>query len=60
MGLTVLAVEVDHRLSKAEGGTDSPENLDPICREHHRDKTARERGHKVKEWVGLDGWRIRR
>jgi 5-methylcytosine-specific restriction protein A len=34
--------EVDHRIPKAQGGTDSPSNLQAICRPCHLAKTARE------------------
>jgi 5-methylcytosine-specific restriction protein A len=49
---------VDHRLAKAKGGTDDPENLAVICDEHHKTKTAEESGRplKPKVRIGLDGW----
>lgn len=34
--------EVDHRVPKAEGGTDALDNLQLICREAHRAKTQAE------------------
>lgn len=34
---------VDHVIAKAHGGTDALSNLECICTEHHRAKTARER-----------------
>ncbi|EJH4501849.1 HNH endonuclease signature motif containing protein [Cronobacter sakazakii] len=34
---------VDHIIAKAHGGTDDPSNLECICSEHHKAKTARER-----------------
>lgn len=34
---------VDHIKAKAHGGTDDPSNLECICTDHHRAKTARER-----------------
>ena len=41
--------EVDHRIPKAQGGTDDESNLQTICRARHRAKTAAEaaagRGH---------------
>jgi len=39
-GRTRLAAEVDHITRKADGGTDDVENLQAICRECHRLKTA--------------------
>ena len=36
------ATEVDHIIPKARGGTDNPDNLQAICAECHKTKTARE------------------
>lgn len=41
-GRTTLATEVDHIKPKSSGGTDQWSNLQPICRECHAQKTARE------------------
>jgi len=38
-----VAHEVDHRIPKARGGTDDPDNLCAINRDCHRRKTAREK-----------------
>ena len=35
---------VDHKVPRAEGGSDDPSNLEVICRPHHTAKTAREAG----------------
>ena len=43
VGLTTPANEVDHIVSKARGGTDNPSNLQAICSDCHRTKTATER-----------------
>lgn len=40
--VTTQGTEVDHKLSKAEGGTDDDANLQTICRECHRAKTQAE------------------
>lgn len=37
-----VATEVDHKVAKAHGGTDQPDNLQAICSACHRQKTARE------------------
>jgi len=37
------AKDVDHIVSKANGGTDDPANLQAICAACHKAKTARER-----------------
>lgn len=41
-GKAVPATEVDHIKSKEEGGDDSRENLQALCKECHSTKTARE------------------
>ena len=55
-GRLTLANEVDHITPKAKGGTDDPENLRSICQSCHRDKSAVDRGHRVRQTVGPDGW----
>lgn len=47
-GRVTIAVDVDHRIPKAQGGTDAAENLQPLCRECHEEKTARENREKGK------------
>ncbi len=50
--LIVPAVTVDHIIPKAWGGTDEMENLQPLCKRCHEDKTAREvRGRLRKSTV---------
>lgn len=41
-GRITEATEVDHRVNKAGGGDDSPENLQSICSDCHKAKTAQE------------------
>ena len=41
-GRHVPATDVDHILNKASGGTDALINLQSLCRQHHRAKTATE------------------
>lgn len=41
-GLTTQALEVDHIVNVAEGGTDEDGNLQAICIPCHKAKTARE------------------
>lgn len=43
-GIVHAGHEVDHRVPKAQGGTDEDSNLWCICREAHQAKTAREGG----------------
>lgn len=38
------ATDVDHRVPASQGGTDELENLQSLCRFHHRQKTGREGG----------------
>ncbi|MDF3837140.1 HNH endonuclease [Cupriavidus basilensis] len=42
LGRVRIATEVDHRVPKAEGGTDDPENLRAINADCHKAKTGRE------------------
>ena len=41
-GKAIAANDVDHKLAKAHGGSDSMDNLESLCRKCHRAKTARE------------------
>lgn len=41
-GRVVAAHHVDHKINKAQGGTDDEANLQAICRTCHRAKTAGE------------------
>lgn len=41
-GRYVPATDVDHVISKANGGTDELENLQSLCKKCHRSKTANE------------------
>lgn len=41
-GLTTQGRTVDHRVPKAEGGSDDPSNLQTICDDCHRVKTSEE------------------
>jgi 5-methylcytosine-specific restriction protein A len=42
-GQVSIATEVDHIINKARGGTDDDSNLQAICDDCHKAKTARER-----------------
>ncbi|RJF99027.1 HNH endonuclease [Noviherbaspirillum saxi] len=42
-GRVSMATEVDHVLNRARGGTDDDSNLQSICGDCHKIKTARER-----------------
>lgn len=41
-GRVTTATAVDHILPKAQGGTDTPANLQAICDQCHKEKTQRE------------------
>jgi len=47
VGRTQLADEVDHIVPISRGGSDRLDNLQPLCREHHAQKSALEAG---KQW----------
>ena len=38
---------VDHILSKAKGGTDDPSNLELLCADCHKAKTAKDNGQNI-------------
>jgi len=44
-GLLTKAVEVDHITPKAQGGTDSKDNLQAICNNCHTEKTNLEKNN---------------
>lgn len=43
-GQPVPATDVDHIMPRERGGTDARENLRPLCKRCHSEKTAREDG----------------
>lgn len=46
----------DHIVAIVNGGPDTEDNLQSLCEEHHRIKTAKDLGHMVKPTIGVDGW----
>lgn len=52
------AGQVDHIRPKANGGSDDEVNLEAICADCHRKKTAEESGRplKTKRRISIDGW----
>ena len=50
--------EVDHIIPVLNGGTDDESNLQILCEDHHRIKTAYDLGNKYRPTIGLDGWPI--
>ena len=47
---------LDHVVALVNGGADTGANLQRLCDECHRDKTARDMRYKVVERTGRDGW----
>jgi 5-methylcytosine-specific restriction enzyme A len=57
-GRVTIANQVDHIIPKAKHGTDDPDNLQSICARCHLDKSATDKGHRVKPTIGLDGYPV--
>ena len=50
------ARELDHIIPLFKGGSDEDENLQGLCVECHREKSAADLGFKYKPPIGHDGW----
>ncbi|MBK5204212.1 MAG: HNH endonuclease [Polaromonas sp.] len=48
--------DVDHIEPLAKGGADDESNFQTLCREHHQEKSIRDKGHRVRPVTGADGW----
>jgi 5-methylcytosine-specific restriction protein A len=57
-GKISATTEVDHIKPLSKGGLNSRSNLQGLCFDCHRTKSARDAGHRVKRGIGLDGWPI--
>lgn len=57
-GRPTPATQVDHIKPKAKGGTDDPTNLQSICDDCHKLKTAVDEGRKLPRKIGLDGYPV--
>lgn len=61
-GRPTTATEVDHIISRENGGTNDLDNLQSICSDCHKHKTqveaaeAQGRTYRPRVTVGLDGW----
>ena len=55
-GRVTAATVPDHIVALVNGGADDESNLQALCAECHRKKTARDLGHKARPTIGLDGW----
>jgi 5-methylcytosine-specific restriction enzyme A len=49
------AVQVDHIKALSNGGADDESNLQGLCLDCHKTKTAQDLGYKIKRQVGIDG-----
>jgi 5-methylcytosine-specific restriction protein A len=58
-GRVSVATERDHIVPLYKGGKDVPENIQLLCSDCHRDKTAEDMGYIVKPVIGTDGWPVR-
>lgn len=52
------ANEVDHIRPKAQGGTDDPENLRAINHDCHTRVSLQQRGVRIPQQIGRDGWPV--
>ena len=50
-----MATEVDHVIPRSEGGQDTFENLQGLCKSCHSKKTAREVGWTTRKWTTRKG-----
>ena len=57
-GIVKAAEQVDHIKALTNGGLDDESNLQGLCLDCHKTKTAQDLGHKIKRTIGLDGWPI--
>lgn len=57
-GRVTAATVPDHIVALVNGGPDTEDNLQSLCEEHHRIKTAKDLGHKPRPKIGTDGWPV--
>jgi len=57
-GFVTLGVEMDHIEPLFKGGSNDDENLQMLCVECHRKKTATDLGIRYKPTIGVDGWPV--
>lgn len=56
LGIVKLWTQLDHIIPVEDGGPDTDENRQGLCVEHHREKTAKDQGYRLKPVIGLDGY----
>jgi 5-methylcytosine-specific restriction protein A len=57
-GLVTIGVEMDHIEPLFKGGSNDDSNLQMLCVECHRQKTATDLGIRYKPTIGIDGWPV--
>ena len=61
-GVVKATEEIDHIIPLFKGveagGTDEEDNIQGLCREHHKIKTRADLGHKERATIGEDGWPV--
>ena len=61
-GIVTVATIADHVISKAKGGAPGIENMQPLCKPCHDEKTAKESAeaqgkvYRPRQTTGVDGW----
>jgi 5-methylcytosine-specific restriction endonuclease McrA len=56
LGIVTEGAELDHILPLYKGGDNRDENLQMLCIECHRKKTAEDLGVRYRRETGPDGW----
>lgn len=59
-GHVTMANELDHIVPLHKGGTDTPDNRQSLCFEHHLEKSKTERGqeYRPRVTIGVDGYPV--
>jgi 5-methylcytosine-specific restriction protein A len=55
-GRVTAATVPDHIVALVNGGEDNEGNLQSLCEDCHRIKTAKDLGHRERRTIGQDGW----
>lgn len=56
LGIVTQGAELDHILPLYKGGDNNDSNLQMLCIECHKKKTAEDLGFRYKPEIGTDGW----
>lgn len=56
VGKLEKATDVDHIIERSAGGSDADANLQSLCQDCHKQKTAHRKGVAPRPRIGLDGW----